>query len=485
MSIGRSIVVGWGFIVSTVLGAPTGIFGSIRYSLPQIDLYFLDFSYCDVTLARGVKGAQFNPAALAGLANAEATIGISSSKRWTSRTQLNLSALAPSPADSLIPIALQIGEQGGINFTGGAVRLGKMVFGLTYQSAVLLAAQTEINTQLAEEFSTTIPYTLTANEIPGLPPAESIDVVFNASGAGTMTVNLSGTGQLTVKPIGFGFGCLQNTIGWGLGMKLGLWDGMVQFDGNATLEAQNMAFKLTTLEQNWDLGISVSGELLKDSIWQEKLRARVSGVEPIFTVGVQGRSAPALWGAALEQGFGGLLSVDYEEIRVTTEGNLSALELVGTGITVDTVNHRLSGDFELLLKDLPKTRKSDSFIGTVSLPPRTTLRLGAAATTPFLTVHGGLGGALVWGTPPGFGDFYLNTGFELKTAVSIRLGSMFQWQTYRIKNVRLFLPPVLAIGGGISYSYRPVTFDLGVTSTVSLVSLTPLVGVGFGIDVQF
>ncbi len=497
MSIGKSIVVGCGLIVSTVLGASTvfgastvsgastGILGSLRYSLPQINLYFLDFGYSNVAVARGIKGAQLNPAAVAGLDNAEGGVSYSSPKRWTSKSQFDLSFLSPAPVDSLLPIEFQLGEQGGITFAGGAVRLGKTALGLTFQPGMLSDAETEINTELAQEFSTAIPYTLTANEIPGLPPAESIGVVFNASGSGTMTVALSGSGHLNVKPVGLSFGFLRNSIGWGIGMKFGFWEGMVQFDGNATLEIDNMNFNLTTLDEDWDLGISVAGQFLKDSIWQEKLQARIQGVEPSLTIGVQGRGAPALWGAALEQSFGGRLSVAYDEMHITSETNFSALELVGTGITVDTFNHRLSGEMELLLTELPKSRKNDSFIGTVSLPPKSTLRLGAAAQTSQMTVHGGLGGSVLWGSTPDFGDISLNTGFEFKTAVTIRLGSMLQWQTYRIKDLRLILPPVLALGGGISYSYRPVRLDLGVAGTVSLLSLTPLIGVSFGIDVLF
>lgn len=442
-----------------------GMFGmTLDYASPQANLFFIDPGFMDVASANGIAGAVVNPAALGSVQTAE--IGIAGGLSRSIRFPFELDLVEEGESEELpeglsIPFTLQFEERGGIDYFGGAYRLGPVVLGGTIIRGESYGLTPALNGEIEQDFSLIFEDTLTHEDHPDIPESDTIPVTWSIQGTGRFDFLSSGDGRASITPMFVGAGAELGPVKMGMGVNLVRYRGDADVLLTASGGGEALLGSLDTTVSGWDIDLNVNGVVESDTILVNNFQGNMSGNQVALVFGLQGKLAFVDFGMGVERGFPFELRGEYENAVRYATAIPETIEVDTSGVRVDSIGRRIWGEAVVRVSDLELDERIDRDQGRFRFGSRIGGRFGLGVNI-FALRLGAAGGFDFF--EPGqssVGVYHLSGvgGFSVGN-VSLRASLLSRWQFLQFEEILVPFPPHLSMGVATSVNVSPITFDL-------------------------
>ncbi len=437
---------------------------TLDYVSPQTNLFFIDPGFLDVSCANGIAGALVNPASLASVGVGELGIagGLSRSASFPFQVDLIEEGESEELPDGLsIPLTLKLVDKGGLDYVGGAFRLGPIVIGGTVIRGESYGMDPSLGGRVAQRFHYVVEDTLTNDDFPEIPESDTIPVTWDIDGLGSFDLAGSGSGRASITPGFLGAGVGLGPLKVGMGVNIIRYAGDVDLLVRVNGGGSGLLGRIDTTSSGWRINADVNGVLEEDTLVIDSFKGEISGNQVALLFGILGDFGFLDLGFGLEGGFPFELRGDYENSVQYATGVPQGIEIDTSGVDVDSIAQRISGSVIVRFSDLEMDERGDSDQGTFKFGSRLGTRVGVGLDV-FRLRLGVAGGVDLF--EPGesnVGVYHVSgTGaLELKP-VTLRAGLVTRWQYLQFEEVTAPLPPATSFGLTTSVDVSPVVVDL-------------------------
>ena len=358
-----------------------GLFqGELILSSPSLLLGQLSLESGHVAWAKGVRGAVINPASLTEIQNGEVATAYLQNKNWRNYQRINFNGGGDIGTVNL-PVSVDIEQTGGLGYflmgfhppKPGMISLGGGDLARELFDLHLLGSG---NADV--EFSYLIPYTLTSQEIPNLPPGVEIPVQFQVEGRIPTTLNGEMRANLVNNPAYFAIALDGGPLGLGVGVKRTRIDGDLSADitlrGSGSLQASTY-----TTSSGWTADLTGVANFSEQDLSQVDGSINVHGEAITLILGTLLKADRLRVGITMEGTPSIPLGSDYGLLVLKPNDPPSIVNIRDNGIIIDTLNQRVQGDVSLDLSPILLTSSGDD--GTedfYTLPKEFNFRAGFA-----------------------------------------------------------------------------------------------------------
>ncbi len=392
-----------------------------------------------------------NPASLVNVDRLEIMLAASSQMSTKLATQFDIpfDTLTPFIDTVHIPTDLDIRQLGGFDFVGLAFGYKKWGFGIGYQSGDYLGLDFSAQSTPSADYGLDFEYIFTHADINEIPVGLTIPVQIQFNGNGDLAFEGQGDGRFTTNTFVIGVARRILGIDCGLGLQLtpvslnggftSLFDGQVIGGGQISIEAID----------DWQINATFDADIDADSILSCLGDIDISFALSTLTWGIKKEWRNVSLGLCGEFSRPTFINGDYE-LLASIPSVIPSIRIDDDNLTVDTVNHIISGHAKIVVYDF---EKSDSAYSDVV----NTLFLGTAGATAGLGLRlwrfetGLFGGASISSDNK---YLKLRTGLNLgfQTFITLRAGIIFHFQYYDIKGIPMSALPAISFGGGTDFS---------------------------------
>jgi hypothetical protein len=438
---------------------------TVEFATPQVNLFFLDPGFMDVSSAHGIVGASNNPAAFSFVEKREVGTAVGFERSTTLPFSVKL--IEPSDSSSTFPDGLSVPidvkaiERGGIEYFGAAYRVSdNWVVGGSVIRGESISLGTDILGKVSQKFTYTIDDTLTQADFPEIPPGDTIPIQWVIDLDGEVSASGMGEGEFSITPILLGVGTNWGPLRVGTGLKVTHYSGNLSSALQMGGEGSGGISVIDTLS-NWTVSAGLQATIQGDSLFVDLFDGEISGTQFGIVFGTMGELGPLEFGIALEHGFPFSLEGEFTNTFYYPSGLPQEITFDTTGIIIDTILKEISGTLEIELKDFEREDRSTGDAGSFQFAPKTDFQIGGGLDLSILRFGIGGGVEVAVGENATLGAFSLQGNTTLKIPrVPLRLGAVASWQFFDVGEFFLTTPPSVAVGAGTSIEFSKWTVDV-------------------------
>ncbi len=442
---------------------------------PSLNLYFLNQGFLDVSMGKGIIGADVNPAVLSQSSSGNFYLGLGGFRKTSTNFEYNYH-LDELNQDLHIPIRFGIEETGGLDFLGFAKNAGPFVLGFSYQRGFDAGLDIDINGSIQDSFYFSYDDTFTHSDYPEIPAQDTIPVhipiysYFNFKAMG------NGKIHYTSIPVFFGIGTGNKFLKFGIGTKIV----RQRLYGNISTKFSGSIDSVYTIIDTFAVT-----PLLGDT-WRINSLKVISGItlDSIISAGFKGR----IGGFQKSILLGGLLDLNFIKLGLSYEWhqdfNLAGWYLRNfsyisgmpgffavdtTGLIIDSSNRTISGKIRILVDSIPFSQETtyneerlfQSSISTIRAAINLkiwVIRFGAGANVDLTANRNAVGNLYV-----------VSSAYLPLPKIKIRLGIASNAKYIKFGNLYSgYIPSSVLVGLSTGYNFGKFRVDIAGRTNLSL-----------------
>jgi hypothetical protein len=337
-----------------------------------------------VGIADGVRGAAINPAALADVKNLEMAFAMTGGRDWRARNHLSLGA-GDMVGDISVPFEFLFRRTDGLQQLSFGARTPLCNVGFMLLETEHIGIQLSGMQRVIQNLDVKVPYTLTSNDIPGLPAGVEIPVVFHISGEAQIDLDGAIDSRLDQKPTMVAAAKKLGVFGLGVGLKLstisGYLDSKMEIDGEGTMSGTAPADS-----GDWTVDLTGAASIKRQTLLGYEGAGQVKGRAIGLIAGTQIKGRHGGIGVVVELATPVSLTSDYISSSCIAFGT-PEIEGLSGNVQVDTAGRAVRGNVNVGLSPIPMRDGEGVKDGVVySMPAEARIRIGAAANFPGFTL---------------------------------------------------------------------------------------------------
>ena len=366
---------------TSYVGSLTGV---ISVSPSFLSLSALNLKSCHVAMAEGIRGMAINPAALTDVKNFEIALAMAGGRSWRSNTQLSFDA-GEMVGEVKVPLDFQLRRRGGIEQFSFAARTPIFHASLGFLEPEHLGIHLSGIQSVMQVLDMEIPYTLTSEEIPGLPDGVEIPVVFHIEGEAQLDLDGRIDSELDQRPMMIALAHKLGPFGVGAGIKLYSIEGYLQSDIKIDGEG-SLTGTVPADSGEWYVELEGTASISRQTLLGYSGTGQIKGDCVALVLGTQAKGEHAGIGVAIELNTPVSLTSTYESSSSIAMGT-PTIEGFDGNIQVDSTGRRIYGSMDVDLSSIPLEDGKMAMQGTIyRMPAEAKVRIGAAIHFPILTL---------------------------------------------------------------------------------------------------
>lgn len=366
---------------SSYVGSLTGV---ISVSPSFLSLNALSLRSCNVGMAEGVRGAAINPAALTDVKNFEIALAMAGGRSWRSNSQLSFDA-GQMVGEVKVPLDFLLRRKGGVEQFSCAARTPIFKAGLGFLEPEHIGIHLSGTQSIFQVLDVDIPYTLTSEEIPGLPDGLEIPVIFHIQGEAELALDGKIDSELDQRPTMIALAHKLGPIGVGAGIKLYSINGYLQSDIKIDGEGR-LTGTAPADSGDWTVELEGTATISRQTLLGYSGTGQVKGDCAALVLGTQAKGKYAGIGVAVELNTPVSLTSVYESNSSIAMGT-PTIEGFGGNIQVDSTGRRIYGSMDVDLSSIPLENGEMVMQGIIyRMPAEAKVRVGAAVHLPVFTL---------------------------------------------------------------------------------------------------
>lgn len=436
----------------------------IDHTSSSNNLFFLDEGFLNPAVGSGIIGADVNPAVLASTRNIDFYTGFSLAGKGSSDFEESFEIEGVEESIE-VPFGVRYNALGGMDFIGGAKKVGPISFGISYSCGNKWGIEMGLSGSVTGDFRPTEPFELTHADHPDIPIEDTIVIDIPIHGGLSIDMEDPLRLEYSSSPIFIGAGTGFGPIKLGAGLKL--TNCSVLGSGSFTVLPGTFSVSLDTTASGWN--VNVTGDAtINDTLFYGRLDGDVRSTQTAFNLGVLLDVKLLKLSLAYEFGNSYNLTGNYNWLFSSISDFPEDFEIDTAGMEVVSDSNIIRGNVGVIFSDIPKEihRETGSaalyFVGYNSIKAAFQLdlflfRLGMCGSYDF----------------PSSGDVSLrrlNAGLTLGLPfpvlnVNVGLAGSLLWLDTEDEDLDFFLPSATA---GLSVSYRQDNFRVDLPLKVNI-----------------
>jgi hypothetical protein len=439
--------------------------GELFFKSPSLVLGQLTPESGHVAWAKGVRGAIVNPAALSEIRYGEIATAYVQRKNWSNYQRFNFDG-GDDIGDVSLPVMMNAEHKGGFGYILSGFKPpkpGGIAFGGGDLASDLFELRLLGSGNADMEFSYLVPYTITSNDLPGLPAGVQIPVEFQVDGRVVADVNGDVNANLVHNPAYFAMALDGGSVALGVGVKSTHVEGDLSANfslrGSGSLQAST-----STISAGWTTDLTGIANFSEQDLTQVGGSIDVSGNAISLIVGTILKANHLRFGFTMEGTPSIPLGNNYDLLVLRPIDPPNIIGLIDNGIMIDTLARTIQGDMVIDLSPLPLRSEGQGGEDFYTLSKQFNFKMGMAMdVSPLLLIVFDVGRSYASTLTP-ITSFAFSLQLAQDMPVSFHSGINVSTRAYQIADKTWYVPSGSATVGTSLKIKKNLEFNLAASS---------------------